>query len=161
MPNRCGHWIAYSQLEEINTALCLKKMTSTSEIPLPDNIQPHVGSTLAWDNIDRLEETLSGEGTSHRVNGIAVHARHFGTQLNADSSDQKEECRGTGCRKSSHLQCRRWFRSSFWKICRSYPPKSSWKRTKKKPLKGLSATTCRRIRTQGVAVKKVPFESKE
>ena len=32
-------------------------------------------------NIDRLEETLSGEGTSHRVNGIAIHARHFGPHL--------------------------------------------------------------------------------
>ncbi|CAH3164949.1 unnamed protein product, partial [Porites lobata] len=35
-------------------------------------------TTLAWDNIDRLEETLSGEGTSHRVNRRAVQARHFG-----------------------------------------------------------------------------------
>ena len=26
MLNRCGHGIAYSQLEEINTALCLQKM---------------------------------------------------------------------------------------------------------------------------------------
>ena len=44
-------------------ALCLQKMTATNEIPLPDNIQPHVGTTLVWDNIDRLEATLSGEGT--------------------------------------------------------------------------------------------------
>ena len=77
--NRYGHGISYSQLEEINTALCMQKMaTTTSEIPLPANIQPHVSTTLAWDNIDRLEETLSGEGTSHRVNSIAVQARHFG-----------------------------------------------------------------------------------
>ena len=47
MLNRCGHRIAYSQLEEINTALCLQKMASTSEIPLPDNIQPHFSTTLA------------------------------------------------------------------------------------------------------------------
>jgi len=54
--NRCGHGIACSQLEEINTALCtcLKKITSTSEIPLPDNIQPHVDTTMACDNIDHL-----------------------------------------------------------------------------------------------------------
>ena len=56
MLNRCGHGIAYSQLKEINTELCLKKMTSTSEIPLSDNTQPHVGTTLAWNNIDRLEK---------------------------------------------------------------------------------------------------------
>jgi len=88
MLNRCGHGIAYSQLEEINTVLCLKKMTSTSEIPLPDNIQPHVVTTLAWENIDRLDETLSGEGTSHRVNGIVVQARHFGPQLPLEPSTQ-------------------------------------------------------------------------
>ena len=84
--NRCGHGISYSKLEEINTALCLQKMATTSEIPLPDNIQPHIRTTLAWDNIDRLEETLSGEGTSHRVNGIAVQARHFGPQLPKEQS---------------------------------------------------------------------------
>ena len=80
--NRCGHrmlGIAYSQLEEINTALCLQKLavTSRNEVPLPDNIRPFINTTLAWDNIDRLEETLSGEGTSHQVNGIAVQAKQF------------------------------------------------------------------------------------
>ena len=78
--DRYGHSISYSHLDEINTALCLEKMAATSEIPLPDNTQPHVSTSLAWDNIDRLEATLSGEGTSHRVNGIAMQARHFGPQ---------------------------------------------------------------------------------
>ena len=61
-------------------------MAATSKIPLPDNIQPHVSITLARDNIDRLQATLSGEGTSHRVNGIAVQARHFGPQPLIDQS---------------------------------------------------------------------------
>ena len=75
-----GHGIAYPQLEEINTALCLQKLASTSrnEVPLPDNIRPFIRTTLAWDNIDCLEETLSGEGTSHRINEIVVQAYHFG-----------------------------------------------------------------------------------
>ena len=34
-----------------------------------------------WDNIDRLEETLTGKGTSHRVNGIVVQAKVFGPFL--------------------------------------------------------------------------------
>ena len=49
--------------------------------PLPDNIRPHISTSLAWDNIDRLEETLSGGDTSHRVNGIDVQSRHFGPHL--------------------------------------------------------------------------------
>ena len=67
--NRCGHGMSYSQIEEINTALCLQKLTSTPEnsIPLPGNIKPYISTTLAWDNVDRLEETQSGEGTSHRI----------------------------------------------------------------------------------------------
>ena len=83
MFNRCGHGIAYSQIEEINTTLCLQKMAMTPnfEIALPENIQLYINTTLAWDNIDRLEETLSGVGTSKRVNGIAVQARHFGPNL--------------------------------------------------------------------------------
>ena len=38
MPHRCGHGI----------------------VPLPETIKPYINTTLAWDNIDRLEETLSG-----------------------------------------------------------------------------------------------------
>ena len=86
MLNRFGQGIAYSQLEEINTALRLQKMASTSEIPLPGNIQPHDSTILALDNIDRLEEMFSGKGESHRVNGIAVQARQFGPQLSSEPS---------------------------------------------------------------------------
>lgn len=46
--------------------------------PLPETIQPYINTTLAWDRIDRLEKTLFGAETSHRVDGIAVQARHFG-----------------------------------------------------------------------------------
>ena len=55
-----------------------KNGLAPDDVPLAENIQPHINTTLAWDNIDRLEETLSGAGTSHRVNGIALQARHFG-----------------------------------------------------------------------------------
>ncbi|KAI8496433.1 hypothetical protein Bbelb_257320 [Branchiostoma belcheri] len=59
---------------------------SCHEVPLPESIRPHICTSLAWDNIDRLEETLSGEGTSHRVNGIAVQANHFGPHLPSRTS---------------------------------------------------------------------------
>lgn len=81
--NRCGHGVSYSQIEELNTALWLQKLSrvSQNEVPMPGNIIPHINTTLAWDNIDRLEETLSGEGTSHRVNGIAIQTKMFGPHL--------------------------------------------------------------------------------
>ncbi len=78
--NRLGHCISYSQLEENDTALCLQKLAASSvrSVSLPESIQPHLFTNLAFDNIDRLEETLTGAGTTHRVNGIAVQQRVFG-----------------------------------------------------------------------------------
>lgn len=81
--NKFGHGVSYSQLEENDTALCLQKLATglNHRVALPSSIKPHVFTTLAWDNIDRLEETLTGKGTSHRVNGIAVQARIYGPHL--------------------------------------------------------------------------------
>ena len=74
--NRLGHSISYSQMEEIDTALCIQKLEQSKDgIPLPENISPGVFTCLAWDNIDRLEETLTGGGTSHRVNGIVIQPK--------------------------------------------------------------------------------------
>ena len=36
---------------------------------------------LAWENIDRLEETITGKVASHRVNGIAVQSKVYGSHL--------------------------------------------------------------------------------
>ena len=66
--NGLGHSVSYSQLGEIDTSLCLQKLTlSVGNIALPSNIQNIIFSILAWDNIDRLEETISGKGTPNRV----------------------------------------------------------------------------------------------
>lgn len=74
MLNRLGHGISYSKLEELDTALCLQKQMKEADqgIILPSSCHPCIPTSLAFDNIDRLEETLSGGGTSHRVNGIIV-----------------------------------------------------------------------------------------
>lgn len=83
MLNRLGHGISYSQLEENDTALCLQKLAATQNqtVVLPTPLQPYIFTNLAWDNIDRLEETLTGQGTSHRVNGIAVQRKIIGPLL--------------------------------------------------------------------------------
>lgn len=77
--NRLGHAISYSQLQENDTGLCLQKLAAANQgIILPENIHPYLFTNLAFDNIDRLEETLTGGGTTHCVNGIAVQPRVFG-----------------------------------------------------------------------------------
>ena len=84
--NKLGHGVSYSQLEENDTALCLQKLAASfnHQVVLPASIKPHVFTNLAWDNIDRLEETLNGKGTSHRINGIAVQANICGPHLPRD-----------------------------------------------------------------------------
>ena len=74
MLNRLGHGISYSKLEEIDTALYLQKQNKEENrgIVLPSSSHPDILTTLAYDNIDKLEETLSGRGTSHRLNGIII-----------------------------------------------------------------------------------------
>lgn len=69
--NRFGHGISYSQMEENDTALCLQKLAQglNERVVLPSSIKPNVFTNLAWDNIDRLEETLSGHGTSIALMG--------------------------------------------------------------------------------------------
>ena len=77
--NRSGHGVSRSKLQEFDTALCLHKMSmNEGSVAIPRGIKPNVQVTLAYDNIDRLEETLGGGGTSHRVNGIIIQPRAFG-----------------------------------------------------------------------------------
>ncbi len=66
MLNRLGHGVSYDQLEENDTALCLQKLATSlnQRLILPHSIQPFVFTNLAWDNIDRLQETLTGSGTT-------------------------------------------------------------------------------------------------
>ena len=81
--NRLGHGASYSMTQQIETALCIQKLEYFGDfnVALPHNIHPNVFTTLVWDNIDRIEETLSGGGTSHRVNGIVIQPKFIGPEL--------------------------------------------------------------------------------
>ena len=46
-------------MQQIDTALCLQKLSSGDDVPLPTDLRPGIFTSLVWDNIDRLEETLS------------------------------------------------------------------------------------------------------
>ena len=77
MMNRLGHSCSYTTLEEIDTALCMEKLevVNDNSVPIPLNIVTDIPTVVAYDNIDRQEEVLSGSGTSHRVNGIIIQPR--------------------------------------------------------------------------------------
>ena len=81
--NRLGHGISHSGLSEVMTAVSMQKVkdTALNDVVLPDELQFGEPTTLVFDNIDRLEETLSGSGTSYRVNGIAVQRGFIGPRV--------------------------------------------------------------------------------
>ena len=75
--NKCGHGIGYNLIEEIETEFALKivneqtlnRVLIPDECNKPDN--PPIALMVA-DSIGNLECTISGAGTSHRVNSILV-----------------------------------------------------------------------------------------
>ena len=61
--NRLGHGVSYGVLLSLLTEIAYQKVESTDEnkILLPESILKETFTMLVEDNIDRLEETLSGK----------------------------------------------------------------------------------------------------
>ena len=76
--NHYGHGNSYSLIEEIETEHALQIISEQKEkrVIIPDNTKSDDGDSsvalIVADNIDNYECTLSGAGTSHRVNSILV-----------------------------------------------------------------------------------------
>ena len=66
-----GHTTSTSTVYKHDTGLALAS-SKGQEIIIPRNINPGVFATLAWDNNDFNEETVSGKGTTHVANGIIL-----------------------------------------------------------------------------------------
>ena len=102
--NRLGHSVLYAKIEENDTALCLQKLAASMnhQVILPAAIEPHVFTNLAWDNIDRVEEKLSGKGTTHRANGIVVQPRTYGPDLPREQLPPIEKTKQRSIAAESH-----------------------------------------------------------
>ena len=92
--NKYGHGVSYDLVEEIETEYALDVINKQREnrVVLPASVtQEECKSTVALmvaDNIDNLECTLSGSGTSHRVNSILVTERN--ERESGDESDDPD-----------------------------------------------------------------------
>jgi len=66
--SKLGHGVSYSVLEELLTEVAYKNVEKRreNEETLPDKIEEGLFTMIVEDNIDRLEETLSG--TKDRIN---------------------------------------------------------------------------------------------
>ena len=71
MLNGLGHCSSNSLVLEHDTALANLQMEK-GETYISESICAEVPVTLVWDNNDFGEETLSGKGTTHNTNGIAI-----------------------------------------------------------------------------------------
>ena len=60
--NKLGHGVSYSVLQEILIEVAYKKIddVDAEHVALPENCSSETFTILVEDNIDRLEETLSG-----------------------------------------------------------------------------------------------------
>lgn len=79
--NRPGHASSVDLINELIVAYAEKQLSTPASTPTPSNIQPGPFISVAWDNNDILEETLSGSGTTHCTNGIIVQRQFCGPQL--------------------------------------------------------------------------------
>ena len=92
--NHYGHRISNSLIEEIETEHALQIISEQKQkrVIIPDNMKSDdVDSSVALmvaDNIDNLECTLSGTGTSHCVNSILVKKQ---TQAKSQAKNEQEE----------------------------------------------------------------------
>lgn len=69
--SRFGHCSSYDTVLRLETAMARQSQISSST---PHGFQQKVWTTAVWDNIDFCEETISGGGTTHFVNGILVQS---------------------------------------------------------------------------------------
>lgn len=70
--NRLGHCQSYSQVMELDTALCNQLISVESLLPTTVSVNNNSVLHFSWDNFDMSEETPSGAGTTHVAHGIVV-----------------------------------------------------------------------------------------
>ena len=103
--NKYGHGIGYNLIEEIETEYALQVISKQKEniILIPRQIEQNelnqqVALMIA-DNIDNLESTLSGSGTSYEVNSILV-IKEKSTETDDVAGEAKERPAKRKCRLS-------------------------------------------------------------
>ena len=66
--------MSHPTIRSLDTALASQALSDT--VVIPEGIIPNKFTMMVWDNIDFLEETPSGAGTTHMANGIIIQQTH-------------------------------------------------------------------------------------
>ena len=93
-----GHGISFTILEEMETEYAVNltrgAQTDPNFVFVPEELVSNTVIITLWDNIDQLEETLTGAGTSHRCNGIiGVQRKSAQTRDTGTSEPKTKRCR--------------------------------------------------------------------
>ena len=80
--SRLGHGVSYTKLSEISTETAYDTVENNTrdDVWLPENVKPMAFTMIIEDNIDRNEQTLSGYGTTHKVNSIMIQPGTYNDQ---------------------------------------------------------------------------------
>jgi len=70
--NRYGHCQSYSQVMELETAMCNAIEIRNSVLPSNISMTANKMINMCWDNFDINEETASGAETTHTTHGIVI-----------------------------------------------------------------------------------------
>lgn len=90
--NHFGHCQSYSQILELETAMCNSISSSGNVLPATIDVNEGINKVLhlCWDNFDLTEETPTGAGTTHTAHGIVIQEVH---EKNPIISLQTKNCR--------------------------------------------------------------------
>ncbi|KAK6175746.1 hypothetical protein SNE40_014139 [Patella caerulea] len=71
--NGLGHCASNKTILRFDTSLAQLQLNK-GPVYIPSDFQTNMNTILVWDNIDFNEETISGHGTTHHTNGIAIQS---------------------------------------------------------------------------------------
>ena len=80
--NGFGHCVSYSSVLALDTAFATANLNNPSLVP--KSMETGKFTITVWDNCDFLEETESGRGTTHIVNGIQIQSKKNSTTSKDD-----------------------------------------------------------------------------
>ena len=109
LTNKYRHGISYELIEEIETESALKVISDQKEnrvvIPVDLEVLEKSSSVgiMITNYIDNLECTLSGSGTSHRVNSILITERKLGLDEEQSGEALDKPCTYTTKRNAKDL----------------------------------------------------------
>ena len=76
-----GHTPSYDTILRAETALAYQQAANQEHSYIPQGFESRQPTVLVYDNIDFLEETLSGAGTTHHTNGIMFQLAPSGSTI--------------------------------------------------------------------------------